>query len=94
MTSLLEGRKDKDHIAKAVTSEIFLRDIEFLIGYNYFAFQEIMGGNFLLDSQFFFVSNHKDFRLESGYNIFFMLLKMTEQKSYKSESSNLESPLL
>lgn len=51
-----------------------------------------MGGNFLLDSQYF-TAKHKDFRLESAFNIFFMLLKMTEQQNYKAEQSANESPL-
>ena len=82
VTSLLEGRPQRgDPLSKAIASEVFVRDLEFLLGYSHFLFQETRGGAFLLDAQYFPQEKVADFRLESAFQVFFLLLKLAPPAS-------------
>ncbi len=50
VTSVLEGRSGNDPVVKAVSSEVSLRDVGFLVAYSYFAFTQLMGAEFSHDA--------------------------------------------
>ncbi len=77
-------------LLKAIRSEIKLSNIEHHIVYCYFAFDQLMGGKFISNDQYFGAEegNNEKYTLEPAFNFFVFALKMNEveiklDKKYK-----------
>ena len=60
LLSLIEQRGPNDVLLKAIRSEIKLSNIEHHIVYCYFAFDQLMGGKFISNEQYFGPENEDD----------------------------------
>lgn len=88
---MIEQRGPNDVLLKAIRSEIKLSNIEQHIVYCYFAFDQLMGGKFVTNDQYFGPEkgrNDELYTLEPAFNFFVFALKMNEvelklDKKYK-----------
>ena len=71
---MVEGRGQDDYLAKAIKTEITIRDVEYLIAYTYYAFLRLNNGVFILDEQYFGKPGTPNwYTLEAGFNFYFLM---------------------
>ncbi len=86
---MVEGRGDDDYLAKAIKTEITIRDIEYLIAYTFYSFKRLNSGVFILDEQYFGnPSTQNWYTLEAGFTFYFLM------RSFFDSEQNLEKAQL
>lgn len=77
----MQGRSSYDSLSKAIKTEITIRDIEFLIAYTYYAYSRLNNGVYVLDEQYFGKPGAQNwYRLEAGFNFYFLMRTYFEQE--------------